>query len=272
MNHETLHGQIRQIRQHSFNEDNFSVGYPVDRGLTTRAIIDNPLVSAELGYVDLLPTFQGKQVDEVIQDKIDEQGHVSVLDLGCGSGRFLIDVKEKWGDSVYPVGVSAFSYHLEKPAYKIAGRPKGATGRELGKLGIPIVIGDAHHLRRNLVISGITPQFDVVVSVMTFMYFADPLNVLKQVHRSLNDGGVAFINDFGIDGSVDPETHGFLTAHLKRERGFDFNYKHAQLLPGAGGVAFEKTAPQLSLPLSYKVNNQELQYTLSDKMLHVTRR
>jgi hypothetical protein len=93
---------LRQYRQIKFNRESKYQPYCVNRNLHQ--------------YVEELPKFQGKNLLEIVDEKIISKNGspVQILDIGCGQGKFLLDCKEKWGSHINCAGLSAFPYHEEE--------------------------------------------------------------------------------------------------------------------------------------------------------------
>ena len=217
MNHErTFHERVQNIQSFSFFDETAQSPYPVDRGLIDRFVIGFPREILD-GYPRYLPTFENEDITSVIEKKIDKQGEVRMLDVGCGSGRFLLDCKQRWGDKIYPVGISAFPYHKNIPRnYQVMGLPLVPTERELEQSGIPVIVGAAHDLKKILKENRNDQNFDVVVSVMALGYMDNPLLILKSLYDVLSPGGVGFVQHFNPLYSMSERTFNFLKNNYRR--------------------------------------------------------
>ncbi len=165
-------------------------------------------------------------MSEWIEELIGKRGKVRVLDIGCGAGRFLNDLKEKFGDDVQAYGVSALRYGEYGP---------------LEEKGIKIAIGDAQALISLLDKAGLPQEgYDVVTSVFSMMYFADELATFKQAYNILSEGGMGFFHGIGF---------GFSENYIKREMGLE---------QSSSVRIFVKNRPRLTLP--------DLRYSLLFKL------
>lgn len=163
--------------------------YTVGRGLYDREAQGKEALPLQ-GYARLLPKVEGETIDTLIKDRITQKGTATILDIGCGEGRFLLDCKSQWGDKIKTFGVSATQYHDTESVE--------AAGVEIG-------IGDAQSLLNCLRENGMpTSGYDFVVSVFAFPYIADPLAVLKHAHSILADNGIVMVDRFSsFDSSLE---------------------------------------------------------------------
>lgn len=225
----TYHEQaraLRKARRESWLQQKVPHTYNTLRGIS--------------GYEEILPKFQGKSVLEVIDEKVKTEGEASVLDVGCGGAIFLNEVGRIYSD-VSLAGISSFDYRLTLPPYITP-----------GPVPIDYRIGDSHKLRE--VFKG--HQFDVITSVYSQMYLADPLSVLKQCYGLLKPGGVAFVHEPGFSLNYDQAVA--LKVYWQR-RGIvvsfsELVYKLHPKEPVFVDIAIQKadTTPNIPLPFRYK--------------------
>lgn len=168
--------RVKQIRRRSYERHTVGSGYPTG---TDRSLFE---------YLELLPTFEGRNFAEHIETKFKQTGQpIAVLDIGCGQGVMLGELLDLDINSipVYPFGVSAFDYRPFLGEDKDIIDPDDEVNYR---------VGDAHKLSR------LFPdiKFDIVVSVATFKYLADPLAALKQAYMVCKEGGLMFIDSFCV--------------------------------------------------------------------------
>lgn len=112
------------------------------------------------------------------------QKPVRLLDLGCGSGRFLKELKDLFGDKVEVHGVTARAYNQQ-------GRPIWDNNEEQRfveaqkRAGINIEVVDMCNLSNFE-----ADYFDIVVSAEGINYAGDPIKVVEQAHRILKNGAL----------------------------------------------------------------------------------
>lgn len=223
---------IISLRKHSGEHGGYKdFVAPVSRGLVT---VDGFKYK---GYDEVLPKFEGKNFSSLMEDKIRESdGVVSLLDVGYGRGRFLIDCKLKWGDKINCIGVGYHDLRDEDYSNELGndGVEKYPTRQILEELGIEVIHTDAQSLSRNTGIKDV----DIAVSAFCFMYFADPLSGLKEVYKSLKPGGIGLIQG-NIFEKVERRK---LLLNFQREYGLEVNLF---------GTSFRKDSNRLHVPFKY---------------------
>lgn len=116
-----------------------------------------------------------KALADKIEKKIKFQGKsiqgISVLDIGCFTGEFLVEMRNK--------GARVYGVELQESAAKIAGK----------KLGDNIVSADI--LYSNLIFS--EDQFDIVTLFGVIEHITDPRRLLERVNNFLKPGGLLMI-------------------------------------------------------------------------------
>ncbi|KKR61577.1 MAG: hypothetical protein UU00_C0011G0003 [Microgenomates group bacterium GW2011_GWC1_40_35] len=226
---------ILSVRRDSFEFQQRELSYEVERGLLMHRKADGEDVN---GYADLL-SFNGEDFIVLTDEKIAVNGFVSLLDVGCGAGRSLIECGEKWSDRIKCTGVSAYPYHCPPES------PDHTVPSAIHENGIEIKIADAQSLARYL-----RPEsFDIITAVHAAQYLADPMAMLKGIHRVLRLGGVALMNNFPLRASN--EDSRLIREFLQREYGFRFKRKLFQELD-SWDLGFTKTRKRLFLPVAYR--------------------
>ena len=93
-----------------------------------------------------------------------------VLDLGCGTGELLAKLPADTFMTGIDLSVAMLQQGVQKPA-----------------LGGRLVAADAHALPLA------DQSIDVVICLISFQYYLDPLRALQEVHRVLKPGGRFFL-------------------------------------------------------------------------------
>lgn len=173
--------QLKSANTGFFLRDNGSSWRPEDGcGLfLERPFDENSSESAgfKYGYDILLPKLNGKDVVQVIQDRFQRLGldeRLSVLDVGCWTGKALEDCARMWKGKINGVGITASLPRWYCPDNR----------------DVEIICADAHNLASVLD----ERKFSVIVSNMAIGYMFDSKSVLEQIWQVLNNKGVALIN------------------------------------------------------------------------------
>ena len=192
------------------------------------------LTEDNAGYLEVLPTFHGVSFVDAIRKRITDTGKASLLDIGCGSGLALVDLRQMFPqEQLRIVGVGH----------------RADTERDLRDMprNVPLQTGSAPLLRE----SGIDfthanfldkeamnalGKFDFCTAAyslnnLNYPYFA----IFKRVWRQLNPNGIGFVSPFAIN-LINPKeaTSGSLFRYLQESEGLDIDVNH-------DGVAFQKT-------------------------------
>lgn len=218
---ESRHASIREVIEHrkrGFDTQSQTPIYIVSRELSPKrvGVYNGREHTNDRGYSKRLPTLEGKNLEGILEESISKKGSARVLDVGCGEGQFLLEIKKRWGEKVTPFGISASEY---------------GDYASLAKKGIKIAVGDAQSLILTLGRNGLPIEgYDVVVSVFSMLYIPDYLSVIKQAHNVLSIGGV---------GLFDRTVEYPVASHLSQALQTDMTM---------GGLAFRKKIPRLVLP------------------------
>lgn len=210
------------------------------RGLRKR---DIPSLNGEIekvqGYLDVLPTFEGKDFLQIVNDDMKEQemsghlqGKVKILDIGYGTGAFLLDCHEEWQDKVQLVGYGTDVYTKIPQKHLKAIIPR--TDMDLKKAEIELIHGNVIDLRNKLGDNSI----DFIVSSMALMYIHYPQwELIKKVYRVLKPNGVALLDYESNTANMLRPILGYL-----KDQGYIFEINK-------GGLAFQKTKPDINVPI-----------------------
>jgi SAM-dependent methyltransferase len=222
---------VRRIREKSFGLAQQRHEYYVRRGLYKSD-------GGGEGYLDVLPKWEGMQLDELIEQRIKlGKEPVMILDIGCGRGKFLRDCVEKWGDEVQCEGITSYPYHSEYPAND----------------KITIKEGDAQRLTnffpRN--------KYDIVTAVFIVEYVSDPWITLKRIYEVLKPGGIGLINRFPLSSLIgSKEERDLLIKHLSEKDGIVFENFRREWGVDLCDVGFCKKSQRLQLPLTFVGSTQ----------------
>ncbi len=176
--------EIDVVRDIAFKAHSAGRTYRTTRGLFST--YSDYLKKVVQGYNELLPGFIGCDFVNLIDTLLDEQNVVNLLDCGCGSGKFLIDCKLRWGSKINCAGITAASY--DAPYNETL----GSTTQAATSLGVEIQTGDMQNLPRYFKTQG----FDVVTAIRAIEYVADPWAVMMGIDKLLARGGIALIQHF----------------------------------------------------------------------------
>lgn len=193
------------------------------------------------GYLDTLPTFQGKSFLEWIEELGKEQLRtVRLLDIGCGAGFALLDEKEYFKGKFISLEITGLGHRRDistdfrYPPRDVSRRP---TKEDLEREKIKFIHG-------NFVNSGKLfggEQFDVITSCFCFYTIDYPRwSLIKKTWKLLKMHGVAFIAPFSFPKLVDRNTGtvSSLSDYLREKYQLKIEEKNK-------GVSFEKTCPSL---------------------------
>lgn len=194
------------------------------------------------GYLDVLPKLGGKDLAQLVNEKIEEReltdrspDGVRIVDVGYGKGKFLLDCRKEWGSKIQIVGYGTDVYTKVEPGIKAEIPP---TDADLIKASAKLVEGNVVDIRTKL-----DDNFaDFIVSSNALMYVSYPQwELVKKIYRVLKPGGIALL-DYGMEdgaeilGSLQP-VFGYL-----KNRGYVFE-------AGVRGLAFRKTNPDINVPI-----------------------
>jgi len=105
-------------------------------------------------------------VEKLIEKRLSEKVFVKIMDVGCGNGGFLSDIKKVFEDSVHTIGVDLLA--AEKHPDEM-------------------VIGDALELQ-------FPPEVDFIFSFRSMHEIGEPEKMIAKIYNSLSAGGRAFLS------------------------------------------------------------------------------
>jgi SAM-dependent methyltransferase len=118
------------------------------------------------------------------------QGRTSLLEIGCGEGRALLELRHRWPQrDLRLYGIN------KKPEHNMTGPPAlAANAREFGLIvpsdDLPVV--DFYDAGEGLRFE--TASIDLVVSQVAFHYVAEKARLLEEIWRVLRPGGQALVH------------------------------------------------------------------------------
>lgn len=141
------------------------------------------------GHADLLLRVGGVQAE--IDERLRRQDVVRVLELGCGFGTVLLELRQRYGARVELHGMNRRPRDGDADTLRRNGIERGLIApREPPDAAMPAVaFGD--------VADGLPfpdGYFDLVYSQVAWLYFGNKVGVLREVIRVLRDDGLAKID------------------------------------------------------------------------------
>lgn len=156
-------------------------------GLFSECLFDEDSGESGLksGYDVLLPRLNRKDVVPIIEEKVQHLGlgeRLSILDVGCWTGKALEDCTKRWREKIDGVGITA-----SLPPWF-----SKETIDALSRQNVKLVCGDAHDLTG--IFKGMS--FDVIFSNSAIGYMFDSVRVLEEIWQLLGKDGISLINGF----------------------------------------------------------------------------
>jgi len=152
------------------------------------------------GHADLTQRVGG--VFAEIDDRLRRQDVVRVLELGCGFGTVLLELRQRYGSTVVLHGMNRRPRDGDADTLLRNGIERGLIAPE-ETLTDPlpaVAFGD--------VADGLPfpdGSFDIVYSQVAWLYFANKIGVLREVIRVLRDDGLAKIDADELRPELPPE-------------------------------------------------------------------
>ena len=112
-----------------------------------------------------------EKIEDLIEKRLKDKVFVKIMDLGCGNGGFLADLKKKFGEQIHTIGVDLLA--PEKPPDES-------------------VLGDALE-------SEFPKEVDFVFSFRTLHEIGEPEKIVEKTQNALANGGKAFLSFRTLD-------------------------------------------------------------------------
>lgn len=222
--------RIDQARAEAFQAHSQKIGgdYKTDRSLVGRH------EASRETYAGYLPRYQDKNLLDILTQKGKEEDALTLVDLGCGKGQFLLDLA-RLVPPMELVGITSYPYHEQSSSHRT----------HLKEYDVQIHIGDMQKVKEIIQPSTV----DIVTSVFAFDYLADPWWGLKQAYDIVKPGGIGLIAGFPLVESLKfqkpavTQVRDYLSARYGMEiTTYPNNFTQ---------ISFEKQKPHLTVPLSY---------------------
>ncbi|MEW6294828.1 MAG: class I SAM-dependent methyltransferase [Candidatus Diapherotrites archaeon] len=136
----------------------------------------------------------GTDISQLINKKLRQKEKISVLDVGAGKGRALLELKKQFGNKIITSSIS-----LTRP--KLANKKiKGTTFKAIDN----VHLGRIENYKK-------LKKYDVIISLTGISWSTDMTKAVKNVYNSLNVGGIAFLHLLPIQLS-------YVTAMLNKKK------------------------------------------------------
>lgn len=251
-NSQSFLSEVIHLQTQAFIKSQRSPSYELKRGLfRDNFTLMNGVESFNLGYTDLLPEIDSMPLSDWINLKAKSRriflNKLSILDVGCGEGVFLHQIKRKHNSKVECHGLTAYvSQNLSR--------------RILEKPGeVNIVQGDMHDLSSLFT----TNYYDLVTGCYSIQYSVSPFTVLEGMHKVLKLGGVAVLNYFPLHTILETNKFNYFFDLLEDQMGIQFPTVVENEIKVDGGAVLQqrwatvrmtKKQPILNLPLRFSGN------------------
>jgi SAM-dependent methyltransferase len=127
----------------------------------------------------------GGALSDTLDSLLARDGRLTVLEVGCGYGRVLLELRAGCGDRLDLHGINV------EPGYNETLIRAFAQDQDLDVPGVPFPAIHIHDVDQGIPFPDAT--FDLVLSVATFHSIRDKLRFLEQVSRILKPDGTALI-------------------------------------------------------------------------------
>lgn len=197
------------------------------------------------GYVEALPSFEGKTFVEHIRAIIEEKGKATYLDIGSGAGLAALDLREIFSPEELEIVVLGHKEATEKrvsDCYRDT--PNKPTSELFEEKDIEFIHTNFVEAHKELG----SQSFDVITSCYCLDWIHYPhYQLFKKVWRRLSKDGVAFIAPFEMH-AVDTEKGEVfpLFVYLRNKYGI-------QIEQNSHGLSFRKTDTKLPTDLEQSV-------------------
>jgi len=126
-----------------------------------------------------------------IDERLDTQDIVRVLELGCGYGTALLELRQRYGPRVELHGMNRESGDGDPAILRRNGVERGLIARD-DEVERPLPTLSYGDVAQGLPFDDDT--FDLVYSQVAWLYFADKVRVVRETSRVLRAGGLAKID------------------------------------------------------------------------------
>lgn len=152
------------------------------------------------GHAELVARVGG--VFAEIDERLDRQDVVRVLDLGCGYGTTLLELRQRYGSKVDLHGLNRRPADGDTDIFIRNGVERGLIAPDAPRVPcLPAI--------RYADVAGGLPfddaTFDLVYSQVAWLYFGNKAQVVREVSRVLRDGGLAKIDADELTPGLPPE-------------------------------------------------------------------
>lgn len=217
-NEHTLRHQLRIAQQTAMDAHTQFSKYTVDRGIYSEHFVGS--------YLTDLPKLEGVSFLDQFKEATTTGQKLALLDVGCGNGNFLMEMRQMFGNAHTLHGLSLFAYHdLDlAEAYDFQVQLK------------PI---EQFHARN---------QYDVIVAEQSLNYSYNPLIALKRVYAALKPEGMAFLAPVSLQFATQSDQDTCFE-FLRNNYGMQITPSTKGLVHPSWGLAFRKTLPSLKIPV-----------------------
>jgi ubiquinone/menaquinone biosynthesis C-methylase UbiE len=134
-----------------------------------------------------IANFKLNNIEKLISDKLKEKKKINIFEAGCGYGRVMIELRQKFGNKINIMGINRIRKHgTTRKMIKTAIEEGFATKEELKKMKLPkIIYGD---VSKKIPLK--SDSIDLVYSQTASFYFPDKLHFFEEVARVLKKDGI----------------------------------------------------------------------------------
>ncbi|MEP7063583.1 MAG: class I SAM-dependent methyltransferase [Betaproteobacteria bacterium] len=137
-----------------------------------------------------------------IDRRLAERDVVRVLELGCGYGTLLLDLRQRYGARMDLHGLNRSADDGNADILRRNGIERGMVAVD-GEPAPPLPMIHHADVARGLPFGD--ARFDLVVSQVAWLYFGDKAGVVREVCRVLRDDGLALIDADEMHPALPPE-------------------------------------------------------------------
>lgn len=178
-------------------EEKGRLPYEISRGLNTITKDDGSQV---LGYNESLPTFKGKRLKQIIEEKLSEtKNGVNILDIGYGRGVFLLEAARNYQNTVL-IGFGRSEFAKVKSE---ATRIKPTFPLLTEAANIRLIEGMLPNM------SGIDSNSQDIITVNNVFQYLTPdarIQSIRNIFNLLKKDGVVLISRVDLDDQILHET------------------------------------------------------------------